>query len=169
MTFLQIVGQASRARANGRPSRWPLFFTLAAALVVTGCGSKSAVPVGDAAEKIRKLALGYVQYAATNRGIGPANQETLAKFMVERNGLTKEEADACFVSPRDNQPFVVRWGQRPMGSGPVGPDPPKPAIIVHESTGADGTVYVANGQVSVTELSTADFAQVNPDAKPTGK
>jgi hypothetical protein len=140
-----------------------------AVLAATGCGSKSAVPVGDAAEKIRKLALGYVQYAASNRGIGPANQETLAKFMVERQGLTKEQAEACFVSPRDNQPYVVRWGQRPMGSAPVGPDPPQPAIIIYESTGANGTVYVANGQMSIKELSAADFAQAVPDAKPAGK
>ena len=107
---------------------------LAGALVVVlGCGGRSTVPTDDAAENIRKLALGYVQYAAGNQGVGPADQTELEKFLVERHGFSPEDAKACFVSPRDNQPFIVRWGQRPFESGPVGPNPPKPAPIVAET------------------------------------
>src|SRR5688572_13884215 len=50
-----------------------LVFTLC---LLAGCGGgKPDVPVGDAAEKIRKLALAYVEYASTNNGRGPADKE----------------------------------------------------------------------------------------------
>lgn len=137
-------------------------FTFAACLL-GGCSSgKSGVPVGDAAENIRKLALAYVEYAATNQGVGPADKLTLAKFLAKDNLISAEEAEAFFVSPRDNQPYIIRWRQRPMAT-PVGNNPPQPNIIIFESTGADGTRYVADGRLSVKELSDEAFAQAVPD------
>jgi hypothetical protein len=140
-----------------------------AMLLIPGCGRRPDVPVDDAAEHLRKLALGYVQYAATNRGVGPANQAVLEKVLVERNGLSPEETKACFISPRDNQPFIVRWGQRPTGSGPAGPSPPKPAIIIAELNGANGTRYVADGLMSVKELPAAEVSQLFAEPSSVGE
>ena len=135
---------------------------------MAGCGrGKSDVPVGDAAERIRKLALAYVEFASTNGGRGPSNQEALAKFLQRQDKISIEEANGLFVSPRDNEPYVIRWGQTPMGR-PVGGQPPKPNIIIYEKTGADGTRYVADGRLSVKELSDEAFSQAVPDHEPSG-
>ena len=132
-------------------------------VTLTGCSPKSQVPVGKPAENIRKLALAYVQFSGANRGVGPKDQATLKKFMIQRSGLTEQEADALFVSPRDNQPYVIRWGLHPEGSGPMGPTPPKPPVIVYEKQGADGTHYVADGRMSILELSEQDFTKAVPE------
>lgn len=130
--------------------------SLGLVVLLVGCAGKQTVPVGNAAEHIRKLALGYVQFAASNQGVGPANQETLKAFLIERSHLSPQDANAAFISPRDNQSYDVFWGRRPMGSAPLGPDPPKPSIIVIEKTGVDGTRYVADGRLSIQQLPRAE-------------
>ncbi|MEX2172014.1 MAG: hypothetical protein WD851_22020 [Pirellulales bacterium] len=150
---------------NGDPTRIAVcfFLCIATGSLFAGCGgNKSVVPVGDAAENIRKLSLTYVQYAGANRGVGPANKEILAKYVAQDNLISVAEAEALLVSPRDKQPYVIRWAQRPMGS-PVGNKPPEPNIIIFENTGADGTRYVADGRTSVKELSEEAFSQAVPD------
>ncbi len=131
-------------------------------VVMAGCSPKSQVPVGKPAENVRKLALAYVQFSGTNRGVGPTDQASLKKFMIGRSGLTEQEADALFVSPRDNQPYVILWGLHPEGSGPMGPTAPKPPVIIYEKDGADGTRYVADGHMQILELSEQDFSKAVP-------
>ena len=142
---------------------------LTGVLFVPGCGGTRTVPVGNAAENIRKLALGYIQFAAANQGVGPSNQEALKKFLMQRTRLSQSEADAAFTSPRDHQPYVVFWGQRPMGTQSVGPDSPTPAIIIVEATGTGGTRYVANGQLSIKELPAAEVDELLPKTQPPQK
>lgn len=115
-----------------------------------GCGGKSDVPVGDAAERIRKLALAYVQYAASHQGVGPKDQAVLTKYLIDENQLPPNEAAEYFVSPRDNAPYLIHWGQRPLGA-PIGPNPPQPTILIAERTGHEGTRYIADGLPSVKE------------------
>ncbi len=140
------------------------WFCVLAASAVVGCGRAPDAPVGDATPGIRRLTLAYVQYAAANRGVGPADRASLAKFLMQRNHLSKSDADACFVSPRDHQPYIVRWGQRPFGSAATatGPDPPKPKILVIEATAVDGTRYAGNGQLSVEQLPEDELANLVP-------
>jgi hypothetical protein len=127
-----------------------------------GC-SEPEVPVGDAAENIRKLALGYVQYAAANGGVGPADQQALTKFMVERNNIPQDEVEKSFVSIRDKQPYIIRWGVRPQGTGPMGARPPQPVILIMERTGADGVRYVADSRPSVNQMTEEELKQLVPD------
>jgi hypothetical protein len=140
-----------------------ILFVLAAVMFFTGCSKGVEVPVGDAAENIRKLALGYVQYAAQHGGTGPKNRESLAKFLVERSGYTREDADKSFVSPRDNQPYVIRWGQSPLG--PMGPEVEmaKANILIFERTGADGVRYTADGRMAIRQMTEAELEKEVPD------
>jgi hypothetical protein len=129
----------------------------------SGCSGEPEVPVGDAAENIRKLALGYAQYAAANGGVGPADQQALSKFMVERNNLPQDEVEKSFISIRDNQPYIIRWGLRPQGSGPMGARPPTPVIIIMERTETDGVRYVADSRPSVSQMTEEELEQLVPD------
>lgn len=129
-----------------------------------GCGPESKVPTGDPAENLRKLALSYVQFAGQNRGMGPKDKETLKQFMIRRNGVPEQEAEARFISPRDNEPYGIRWGMRPTKPGPTPADTPEPEIIIYEAVGADGTRYVADGRMNILEYTEEEFAKAVPDA-----
>jgi hypothetical protein len=136
--------------------------------IVAGCAtSDSDVPVGDAAENIRKLALAYVEYAAAHNGVGPPDQAALAQTLVKTSGDSAEEANARFTSPRDNKPYVIRWKQRPMGP-PRGHDPPKARLLIYEQEGLDGKRYSADGQLSIREMSDENIRQTYPEFEKTG-
>jgi hypothetical protein len=141
------------------------FRIILAAVWVVGCGRSSQVPVGDAAENIRRLTLSYIQFAAANNGVGPANQESLAKFLAERNGLSRVEADSYFISPRDQQPYIVLWSRRPLGSSSVGEEVPTPSVIIFERTGADGVRYLADGQLGIRQLTADEISKLVPEAE----
>jgi hypothetical protein len=163
----RFVASAERASAGHLLARFHCCWLLMTAVCVAGCGRKSEVPVGKAAESIRKLALAYVQFAATNKGIGPSNKDALATFLAKQNRFSREDADAYFVSPRDNQPYIIRWGLRPLSSTSIGPDVPEPAIIIIERTGADGIRYVADGQLGIRQLSDEELNEAVPDLSST--
>jgi hypothetical protein len=141
---------------------------LAITVVLSSCSKKSDVPVGDAADNIRKLALAYVRYAADHGGVGPADQKALAKVVAENMGESEKEAEARFTSIRDNKPYVIRWKQRPMGRA-AGPNPPQPTLLIYEQEGLGGTRYVADGRLSIKEMSDEQISQTYPDyEKPSG-
>jgi hypothetical protein len=77
--------------------------------------------------------------------------------MVERNAVPREEVEKMLVSPRDNQPYIIRWGMRTYAPGG------EPPIIMMEQTGADGTRYVANARPEILQLSDEEFKQRVPD------
>jgi hypothetical protein len=165
---LAIIISLFRGLRFVRSECWPVYHfvrfvwygIIVIGVCVAGCGGESQVPVGDAAESIRKLALAYVQFAAANKGVGPADQDTLEKFLAKRNAISSEQARAYFVSPRDNQPYIIRWGQRPLGSGLTGAEVPKPSVIILERTGVDGMRYVADGQLGIRQLSDEKLDQL---------
>jgi hypothetical protein len=145
-----------------------LILVAALASIIAGCGRGSPdVPVGDAAENIRKLALAYVEYAAAHNGIGPADQAALAETLVKTSGDSAEQANARFTSPRDNKPYVIRWKQRPMGP-PRGHDPPKATLLIYEQDGLGGTRYTADGQLSIKEMSDEQIRETYPEFEQAG-
>lgn len=148
--------------------RWYVVLSVAIVSCAAGCGAKTDVPAGDAAENIRKLALGYVQYAGANKGVGPADEDTLIQFISKRNGMTTEEAKKYLVSIRDSQPYVIRWGLHPMAPMTNPAESPKPNVIVFEKSGANGTRYIADGRLSVREVSGEEFSQLVPDHSSSG-
>jgi hypothetical protein len=108
------------------------------ALATAGCEasspklrSRDAIPPGEA--ELRKIVSLYIAYAKANNNKSPANAEQLKAWA---KGLPKaklqefeiEDLDKVFVSPRDNQPFVV--------IPRTGPGPGR--VIACEKTGVNG-------------------------------
>jgi hypothetical protein len=116
------------------------------------------------AERIRKLALAYVEFSAANRGVGPGDKQALKKFLLKEHGLSEQEAEELFVSPRDNQPYTIRWKLALAGSGPIGPKPPKPKLIIYETNGLDGARYVADDRISIVQMTQEEFAAAVPSS-----
>jgi hypothetical protein len=116
---------------------------------MAGCGDSDLS--SPSANRLRVLAAVYLDYAAA-KGTGPENEKQLHKhvrnvpgFLFDAAGVSPDaEADA-FVSERDGETFVIRYG---VGiSQAPGDDAP---VIAHEKTGKDGTRFVAfaNGDVN---------------------
>lgn len=68
--------------------------------------------------------------------------------MLEENGLNPDGLDKAFVSDRDGEPFVVRYGQR---IGSVGGTSTQ--VIAHEKTGKGGRRLVSfvSGKVELAD------------------
>lgn len=127
---------------------------VAAALGAAGCGEDEALSSTTAA-KLRGLARVYLDYSVPKNGAGPADQATLSKHIkklpehvLAANGVDPELGDGLFVSDRDGQPFVVRYGQSiGMISGT------STQVIAHEQTGVRGKKLVTfvSGKVELAD------------------
>jgi hypothetical protein len=86
---------------------------------------------------------------------GPANEEDFKKrlrgqpdFVLNDNGFDPKNIDASFVSARDGEPFVIRYGLPVTGiSGKEAP------VVAHEKTGKNGRFLVGllNGKVRLVD------------------
>jgi hypothetical protein len=129
-----------------RPATWLLGLALVAA---AGCGADELS--SPTAARLRGLATIYLDYAVGKNGKGPAGEQDLKKHMralpetvLSMNGVDPGALDAAFVSLRDQEPFVVRYGLSIRQiSGTSAP------LVAHEKTGKGGRrlVVFANAKV----------------------
>jgi len=130
---------------------WPLVLALVA---VTGCGGSDEVN-SPTAVKLRGLANLYLDCAVPKNGRGPANEQELKKhlrglpdFILESNSVDPAAIDALFVSERDQQPFVVRYGLAITAISAT-----SAPLVAHEKTGKNGRrlVVFANTKVELVD------------------
>jgi hypothetical protein len=113
-----------------------------ALVFIAGCGEdplKSA-----AARRLKGLATMYLDYAAAKGG-GPPNEEAfkkhlnmVEKFVLSGNGVDPSAINEAFISPRDNQPWVILYG---VGIGRISGD--SAPLVAYEKTGVKGKHLVA--------------------------
>jgi hypothetical protein len=125
---------------------------LFALLAVAGCGSDEELN-SPTAKRLKGIATYYLDLAFARSGKGPANEQELKKHLrrQERSDLLSHGVDpqiidsTLFVSERDQEPFVVRYGLSitEIGGGDKAP------LVAHEKTGKDGKrlAALANGKV----------------------
>lgn len=105
---------------------------------------------------LKALAMAYGQFTAQNRGRPPKSEEHLRKFLDKNShildGYAIESVDDVFISPRDNEPYVVVYGKRAK-------------IVAYEATGLDGKRFVADELGIAREVDEAEFAELVPNAK----
>jgi hypothetical protein len=121
---------------------------------VTGCGTASNAPSGDARAArgvLKVLGVEYGRFMAQHDGRSPVDKEQLVAFLETRKdritGL--KDIEQLFVSPRDNEPLVIYYGK----STPPADDSGFPAVA-REATGAAGKCLVANTRGGVQEVPT---------------
>jgi hypothetical protein len=113
-----------------------------ALLFIAGCGEDPLKSV--AARRLKGLATMYLDYAAAKGG-GPPNEEafkkhlnTVEKFVLSGNGMDPSAINEAFISPRDNQPWVILYG---VGIGRISGD--SAPLVAYEKTGVKGKHLVA--------------------------
>src|SRR5579859_3592823 len=98
-----------------------------ACLALVGCAKSE--PERPENENLSKLMQAYVD-ASGELGHAPRNLKELQPYL-EKQG----DPDKILVSPRDQQPYEIRWGVSLRG---FSPDVKMPAIIAYEKDGVDG-------------------------------
>jgi hypothetical protein len=120
---------------------------LLCACALAGCGGGGGG--GDLPEverRLQTLASMFSRYASNpkNKGKLPPDEKALKAFIKslppqELTAMKLNDVDALFISPRDEQPFVVVYQQTP---------PPVPSgapvhVVAYERQGVGGKRYVA--------------------------
>ena len=85
---------------------------------------------------------------------------SLPKAELDGMGVDPSNLDSLFTSPRDNQPFVVRYQQAKSAGGMMGG---QPIVVAYEKTGVDGKRAVVTSLAGVEELDEAQFKQKVPE------
>lgn len=132
------------------------------AFLLAGC-SNSAQEAAKESSNIKPLAIFYGQYVGRHQGQAPPNEAEFKAFVKENQstvqGLTIADADALFISSRDNKPYVVIYG---AATGP--PGPANQPVVIYEQEGVNGMRYVASTLGAVEEVDEATFRQYVPQA-----
>jgi hypothetical protein len=95
---------------------------------------------------ILKVTFLYMDFRGAHQGRGPRDMQELrswAKGLKKEKLATRgiEDIDTAFISPRDNQLYVLVDPK----AGRAGPGGRPPMLLVYEKTGVDGKRMGANG------------------------
>jgi hypothetical protein len=137
---------------------------LTAGLVLVACCGQvgcrgGGEPEPEAKVRLTRLLRLYQVYVEKNRK-GPANEQALRAFgqklsSQERDGyLIGDDLDGIFISPRDQQPFVVRYNLKLEPGGPT-------RAVAWEAAGKDGKRFVALSPLYVEEYDEETFKEYN--------
>lgn len=107
---------------------------------LSGCPARQT-PVEES--RLSKLAILYGRYISQNKGKTPANEQELKAFIQKIEPDTK--VDEIFVSPRDKEPYVVRYNVTGASTANF--------VTAHEKTGISGKKMVS---LSTGEVRTLD-------------
>jgi len=127
----------------------PLFVCCLA--LVAGCSGK-APDAGRA--NLETLAQYYNMYTGENKGAAPPDEASFKKYLAAKKVT---DADKLFVSPRDQQPYKVKYGGKSgpdyTSKGLVTPDQAaNQTIIAEEQTGVGGKRLAAYNSGVVKEI-----------------
>jgi hypothetical protein len=129
-------------------------------LLFVGLGCSSP-PAPNAPERVplRHLAILYGKYRNAHRGAPPRDEADFKKFItgldpaqLSAAGVSAAEVDTLFVSPRDGQPYEVRYNDPPQAD--------RPAAVVAEKVGKGGKRMVAYSTGQVDEVDEAQYQTV---------
>jgi hypothetical protein len=147
---------------------WAL--AILAVIALPGCGSNVAPP---AARDTNLESLARLYGMCTGQmGRPPASAEELKSFIAQmpagqRQAMGVADAEKLFISPRDNQPYVVRWGQgggAPGASnGSTQPASTGETVIAYEKIGFEGKRFVAFDIGRTEEVDDARFRELVPN------
>lgn len=128
-------------------------------LTLSGCGGDKAARMYSKAfdSNIKTVSNLYCIYQGRHRQKGPEDEAELKDFVrqlpaeyLEKFGVDLEQLDELFVSPRDGQPFDIRWGLKFQ-------IPQAPMPIVFEKEGVDGKYEVGFSSFIVKEVDKQEY------------
>lgn len=148
-------------RFSLRP-QWRFVLLVSLGVIAAGCRHQGAAELAPAESNVKNIAIFYGRYMSQNRGQTPPDEEALKKFIAshpatELADLKITDVEPLFVSPRDQQPYVVLYGVKLPPPSPTGSP-----VIAYEKDGVGGRRFVAFANAGVEELDDARFGQLVP-------
>jgi hypothetical protein len=140
---------------------WCLFVTAAVAAALTaGCSPDDSLN-SPAAKKLAAVGTMYLDYVASER-VAPPNErafkrhiQTRQENVLQHNGIDPKNVDATFLSERDNEPFVVLYGQ---GVGTLSGDSTQ--VVAHEKAGKNGKKLVVLLSTKLRHVTDAELEEL---------
>jgi hypothetical protein len=128
------------------------------AIFFVGCsGGPRKDDLAPEEKHVLKVASLYNDFRAGHQGKAPRDAQELKDWAknLKKEELTNrgiEDLDKVFVSPRDNQPYVLVKPEAPMG-----PRGTPPMVWVYEKTGVDGKRMAAGAMGNAFEMDEDQF------------
>ncbi|MEM7456007.1 MAG: hypothetical protein AAF456_16780 [Planctomycetota bacterium] len=133
------------------------------ALLLSGCDNSVSPEdaIADANNSnIKRVANMYNMYLGQNSFQGPADEATFKDWLKNANaehlktmGVDVADLEASFVSERDNEPFVIRYGVNGSTRGSQEP-------VVFEATGVEGKRMVGFLNMVQREVESSEYDQL---------
>jgi hypothetical protein len=143
----------------GNPTQYLLATTMLLLFCMCGCqgGADPDAMLARATDNnVKRVSRMYTVFQMRNSMIGPKDEEELKSFILEhsearlaRIGIDPEKVDEIFLSERDGQKLIVRYGTELEDSS-------KSIPVVFEAEGKDGTRYVGFSNAYMQEISDDD-------------
>ena len=133
-------------------------------LATLGCGAKQT-PQPPTETNLKAIYVLYGWYTGQHRGKSPPDDAAFKKFIKSLDGeqlksLTASDPETLFVSPRDNQPYVVHY-KTDIGIPGVGtPGVAGGGWLAHETTGVNGKKYILLPTGIIEEVNEQRFAEI---------
>lgn len=129
--------------------------TVLAMVHAIGCGPSAAKSQPESKARITKLLRLYQAYVAKTK-TGPPDEQALREFgqklspQERDSAMVGDDLETIFVSPRDGQKYVIRYGLKLDPGG-------KMQFVAWEAMGKDGRRFVALSNGYVEEYSEESF------------
>jgi hypothetical protein len=141
---------------------WMGGLLLGSLLLHGGCRGAGSRPQPPTEAHLQKLAVFLGRYAAQHQGQSPPDEAAFRQFLAgldppELAAMQIANIDEILVSPRDNQPYVVRYGLQAGVPSPTGSP-----VVAYEQSGVGGRRYVAYQLGGVEEIDESRFRQLVP-------
>lgn len=120
---------------------------------IGGCRSATTPPEDS---RPSKLAIYYGRYMSQHQGKSPPNEAEFKKFIKKTDA--EANLDELFVSPRDKEPYVVRYDMKASMPGAM-------TITVHERTGVAGSRMISLSTGQVKTVDEAEFKELLSKSK----
>jgi len=142
--------------------QWRFVVLSCSCLVTAGCQQGTGRQVPDVEANVKNLAIFFGRYVSQHRGQTPPDKESFKKFIAshpaaELAALKITDVEQMFVSPRDKQPYVVRYGFTLPPPSPTGSP-----VVAYEKVGVSGRRFVAYANSGAEEVDDARFRQLVP-------
>ncbi len=120
-------------------------------ILFCGCACRGGPSAAEAGLKL--LAVQYGRFVSQNKGMSPPGPQEFKDFIGQNSTL--EDVDKIFISPRDQQPFVIVYNLR-LGA----PDKYGGPAIIYEQTGVAGKRLVALPTTRIEEVDEARWQEL---------
>lgn len=137
-----------------------LVLAVSAAALTAGCSPDDSLN-SPAAKKLTAIGTMYLDYVASKRASPPNEKvfkrhiQSLQENVLQHNGIDSKNVDATFLSERDNEPFVVIYGQ---GVGTLSGNSTQ--VVAHEKTGKNGKKLVVLLSTKLRHVTDAELEEL---------